>query len=251
MTHLMRKDSGRSSSFIRGPRIPRTTAALLFLTLLAQTAGAGWEHGPIGPATRLPPSRSAAWEFAMVYTETALCPAELSCPAGAAVVIHFVNLADFPVRLSFPRPAQSLWIGPKAYRRITLGPQPAGDHKFTLEIHADKYLDPKPGHPEDSYPTMLCLLRAGTWPQGEYVFRAAWAYWHGRLLPRAVLLPAGRHCELTVAAGPDATPRTWQSGGYTFHIIPGDLSLTELIRPRGGRLPADPAVDPDAAIEIR
>lgn len=210
-------------------------------------ARAGWEHAPICADTRLPANESAVWEYGMVYTLETLYPAEFSCPAGAAVVIHFLNLSPKTVSLRFGKTHPLETIAPQGYRRLDLGKQTAGEHEFFLEFpetkeecthHCAYYV---PGQ-------MRCLVRATTWPETEFVYRAAVMLRGTEVLPGVTRLPAGRFCELYVADS-GSPAKSWQSTGYTFRTKPREITLTEFARPKGTTITG--ILDSKAKIIIR
>ena len=98
---------------------------------------------------------------------------------------------------------------------------------------------------------MKVPLRAGTWPETEFVFRAAWIGRRRQILPSQVRLPSGRQIELFLAGAPDFKPLAWKTGKYTFEFKPQTPTLTEFLNPKGMEITAPDGNSPAARIIIR
>ncbi len=222
---------------------------LLLAGWLASAANAGWEYGPISRNTRLPAGDSEVWEFGMVYTAAALYPDQIICPAGSRLVIHFLNLSPEAVTLEVEGTAAAR-VAPGAYRRLRLGTQAPGTRTLVLEnVSAEDN-----AHAEDprELPAQMKIpLLAGTWPGETAVYRAVWLRRGPSLLPRRSLLPAGRVSELFLAASPGTSSRLWEADSHTFLWKPGQVTLTEFIRPASAVLPCPPAENPPGQLLIR
>jgi hypothetical protein len=199
---------------------------VLGLLLLPALGRAVWEHAPIGPDTRLPGGRPAVWEYGMIYTVETLYPADFSCPAGAGVVIHFLNLSSKRVAINFEKPKRYEMVAPNAYIRLSLGTQAAGEHVFFLE-----FPDADNDHCKFFVPSrMRCVIRASTWPDTEFVFRGAMIARRQEVVPSELRIPAGRQCEIFFTGEHSAS---WQDSGYNFEIKPKAVTVTEFINPKG------------------
>ncbi len=202
---------------------------------LVSEVSAVWEHAPLSPATRLPASRDAVWEFAMVFNMEALYPAVFTCPAGYRVRLHILNLADIKIQVQFHNPRRIFTLNPGQYNKIDLENLKPGEHVFYVNIMLEQDCQ----HAE--IPDKLrCLIRAGSWPGDDIIYRSTWIAHTHAFTPAELILPAGRESEVFLSGIKGSTPLQFQAGGYTFKVEPEKVTMTGLHRPPGikSNLPA-------------
>ncbi len=213
---------------------------------LASEVLAVWEHAPLSSATRLPASRDVVWEFAMIFNTGALYPAVFTCPAGYRVRLHVLNLADRKIQLQFNNPRRFFTLHPGQYEKIDLGNLKPGEHVFYVNI----ILEQDCRHAE--IPDKLrCLIRAGSWPGDDIIYRSAWIAHTHDFTPAELILPAGKENEVFVCGIKGTMPFQFQAGGYTFKVNPEKVTLTDMHRPPGVKLKLPAAAGKKGSLHIR
>ena len=205
-----------------------------------------WEHAPLSPATRLPASRNAVWEFAMIFNMEALYPAVFTCPAGYRVRLHVLNLGDSKIQVQFHNPRRIFTLYPGQYKKIDLGNLNPGEHVFYVNTTIEQDCD-YAGTPDK----LRCLIRAGSWPGDDIIYRSAWIAHTHAFTPAELILPAGRENEVFLSGIKGTTPLQFQAGGHTFMVKPEKVTMTDMHRPPGVKLKLPASADKKGSLHIR
>jgi len=226
---------------------------LLFFCIFVYTlyAQAVWEHAPISETTRFPKERSATWEFGMVFNLSALYPANFSCPGGARVILHILNISPVKIIIQRVNPKETYTLLPGTYRKIDFGKLQTGEHLFFLDVPVEEDIDPHTGESVEVRTRMKCFIRATRWPGSMHPYRTAWIMKNNHLFPNEIILPAGRNSDIFIGSSTQTKKIHLKVRDYKLVIKPGKVTLTEIKSPAGGQIKIALPHQANATLTIR
>lgn len=204
------------------------TIILLFSN---QLATAYWSHGPISDNTRLNHHQDRVWHLPLLFTDEVVYPATSYCPAGFKISLEIINLSSNDIIFESKKPVLNTIIKKNTFKTFDFGKLDIGQYPFGLLIqHKEGESCPHCALPA----RMACKIIAKNWPGEEYVYRTTLLCRGNKLYPKELWIPAGKISELFVAADKHAKSQNIKVGDHTIVIIPGQTTMTEFMRPKGG-----------------